>query len=50
LVYFHESVGFSFVIRARMQDYYSEILEMSGKTVEQVEKCIQRKINLASIN
>ncbi|MFK7810647.1 MAG: transposase [Saprospiraceae bacterium] len=39
------SVGFSFVVRARMQDYYSQIPMMSGKTVDEVERYIQRKIN-----
>jgi len=42
---FMTSVGFSFVVRARMQDYYSQIPIMSGKTVDEVEKYIQRKIN-----
>ena len=41
---FMTSVGFSFVIRARMQDYYSQIPMMSGKTVDEVEKYIQRKV------
>jgi len=41
---FMKKVDFSFVVRARMQDYYSQIPMMSGKTVDQVEKHIQRKI------
>jgi hypothetical protein len=31
-------------MRARMQDYYSQKPMMSGKTVDEVEKHIQRKI------
>lgn len=41
---FMDSVGISFVMRARMQDYYSQIPMMSGKSVDEVEKHIQRKI------
>lgn len=42
-----KKVGFSFVIRARMQDYYKEIALMLNKKmeIEELEKHIQKAIN-----
>lgn len=39
---FMKSVGFSFVVRARMQDYWGEVATQLGKSIDKTEKHIFR--------